>query len=139
MKTILLSFLALSVGLLILVSPVVLADGASTSSTLASICDEAAANNHGTMPAFCDEYAKTKKTKNPVVDIISKVANVLAYLAGAIAVIMVMYGGFLFMTSDGNSDKVSRGRNTILYAAIGLIVIISARLLINFAVMVLIK
>jgi magnesium-transporting ATPase (P-type) len=109
----------------------------STSTTIEQLCGDAATNNGGTRPAFCDDYDETNKETNPVVGTINKVANIIAYLAAAIAIIMVMYGGFLFMISDGSSDKVSKGRQTILYAAVGLAVIIAARLLINFAVMVL--
>lgn len=108
-----------------------------TSTTIEQLCKDASKNNNDVSPAFCDDYNKTNKTDNPVVETINKVANIIAYIAGAVAVIMIMYGGFLFIISDGSSDKVSKARQTILYAAVGLVVIIMARILINFAVMVL--
>lgn len=111
-------------------------DTAKTS--IDSLCQEAE-NNGGQLPSFCDDYTKTDKDKNPVVSTINKVANVIAFIAGAVAIIMVMYGGFQLMTSNGDSGKITKARETILYAAVGLVVIIMARLIVNFAVMVLIK
>ena len=136
MKIIIAAFLVLCASFMIFGSTGVLV-AESTSTTIEQLCGEANTNNGGTRPAFCDDYDKTTKETNPVVGTIKKVANVLAFLAAAIAVIMVMYGGFLFIISDGSSDKVSKGRQTILYAAVGLVVIATARILINFAIMVL--
>ena len=89
-------------------------------------------------PAFCEAYQK-EPADDPIITTINKVANFIAFITGAIAVIMVMYAGYQFITSDGNSEKVSRARQTIFYAAIGLVVIITSRLLVSFAIMVFIK
>lgn len=109
----------------------------TATSEISDACDKAKANG-AKMPAFCESYQK-EQTKNPITDTISKIANILAFISGAVAVIMVMYGGFQFMTSNGDSGKVTKGRDTVLYAAVGLVVIIFARLIVNFAVMMLIK
>ena len=44
----------------------------------------------------------------------------------------VMFGGFLFMTSTGNPDQASRGRKTLINAVIGLVVAISAGVIVNY-------
>lgn len=109
----------------------------TASKEISDACDVAAANGDK-MPAFCEGYQK-EQTDNPVVGTLNKVANIIAFVSGAVAVIMVMYGAFQFITSDGNNEKVSKGRQTIFYAAVGLVVIISARVLVSFAIEVLIK
>lgn len=43
-------------------------------------------------------------------------------LLGGIAVIVIIIGGFMYVTSSGDSSKVSAAKNTILYAVIGLVV-----------------
>lgn len=132
-------FLVITISLLSIFgsSAIVFADSAKND--IKSICEEAVSNGDGNTPSFCTDYAKSTKDDNPVVGIINKVANIIAFLAGAVATIMIMYAGYGFITSDGNSEKVSRARQTIFYAAIGLVVIVSARLLVSFAIAVLIK
>ncbi len=47
-------------------------------------------------------------------------------LAASVVTIMVLYGAFLMLFSAGNEEKVSQGRKTILYAAIGFFVVLVA-------------
>lgn len=47
-------------------------------------------------------------------------------ILGLIAVIMIIIGGFQWMTAAGNEDKVSKAKNIIQTAVIGLIIIIMA-------------
>lgn len=53
-------------------------------------------------------------------------------LAGILAVFMIIWGGYKFIFSDGNSDQVAGARKTILNAVIGLIIVILATPLVNF-------
>lgn len=47
-------------------------------------------------------------------------------LAASVVTIMVLYGAFLMLFSAGNEEKISQGRKTILYAAIGFFVVLVA-------------
>lgn len=58
--------------------------------------------------------------------------NLFLYVVGVVAVIMIIYGGFQFLTSAGDSSKAGKARSTILYALIGLIVAALAYAIINF-------
>jgi hypothetical protein len=51
---------------------------------------------------------------------------------GIIAVIMIVYGGFRYITSGGDATKVTSARNTILYAIIGLIIVALAQFIVKF-------
>ncbi len=44
-------------------------------------------------------------------------------LSGALALFMFVWGGLLWMTSGGNSQRVEKGRSTLVWATIGLLVI----------------
>jgi Type IV secretion system pilin len=66
--------------------------------------------------------------------IIGKVVDFLAYAIGALAIFMVIYGGFRYMMSGGDSGKVTESKNTILYALLGLAVVIFAKTLVGFAI-----
>ena len=54
--------------------------------------------------------------------IFATVANILLFLVGAVAVIMLIIGGIRYTLSGGDSGAVTSAKNTILYAIIGLIV-----------------
>jgi hypothetical protein len=58
---------------------------------------------------------------------------VLGFL-GLIAVIMILYGGFMWMTAGGNEDKVASGKKIIIAAVIGLIVVLIAWAIVIFVV-----
>jgi hypothetical protein len=45
---------------------------------------------------------------------------------------MVIYGGFKYITSGGDSGKVTSAKNTIVYAAIGLVVVALAQFIVKF-------
>ncbi len=54
--------------------------------------------------------------------IFATVANILLFLVGAVAVIMLIIGGLRYVTSNGQSEAVSGAKNTIMYAIIGIVV-----------------
>ena len=61
------------------------------------------------------------------------VVNDIFQVVGYVATGFIMYGGFLFMTSAGNPDQASRGRKTLINAIIGLVIAMSAGIIVNFA------
>jgi cytochrome bd-type quinol oxidase subunit 2 len=56
----------------------------------------------------------------------NQIANILIFLVGAIAVIMLILGGLQYVISNGDSKRVESAKNTILYAIIGIVVAIMA-------------
>jgi hypothetical protein len=51
--------------------------------------------------------------------------NFLYVIGPAIAVIMILWGAFQIFTAGGDVEKVKAGRSTILYAVIGLVIILA--------------
>lgn len=70
---------------------------------------------------------------NPSSDIVSIVlgnATQLAFsLAGAVAVLMFIYGGFHYITAYGNEQRATTGKNIMIWAVVGLVVIIAAKVI----------
>lgn len=62
--------------------------------------------------------------------IISTVNFVLSFL-GIIAVIVVIYGGFLYVTAAGDEEKTGKGKKSITFAVIGIVIIIGSYALVN--------
>ena len=58
--------------------------------------------------------------------IIGQVIKAFLGLSGSIALVMIIYGGFLWLTSNGNPEKIDKGRKVLVWAVIGLAVIFSA-------------
>jgi len=63
---------------------------------------------------------------------IGAVINILSFLVGTVAVIMIIYGGFRYISSGGDSGKITSAKNTIIYAIIGLVVTAFAQVIVRF-------
>ena len=66
--------------------------------------------------------------------IIVKATNLIALIAGIAAVIMIVIAGIKFITSQGDTTSVSEARKTIIYASVGLVVIVLSKTIITFVV-----
>jgi len=67
-------------------------------------------------------------------DRIKTLVNVMLYLLGAIAVVMIVIGGIRYTTSNGDTGNIKTAKDTILYAVIGLVIAIMAYAIVNFVV-----
>lgn len=81
----------------------------------------------------------TVACKNPsdtpgssLTDFIAKALNVLSIVVGAIAVVMIIIGGFRYVTSGGKEEGVKGAKNSILYALIGLVIVALAQIIVRF-------
>jgi hypothetical protein len=61
-----------------------------------------------------------------------KVTNTFSIIVGAASVIMIIYGGFRYITSGGESSRVGAAKNSLLYAIVGLVIVALAQLIIHF-------
>lgn len=62
------------------------------------------------------------------------IANILFFIIGAVAVIMIIYAGVRYTTSGGNPEAVKSAKNTLLYSVIGLVVAIFAYAIVRWIV-----
>ena len=53
---------------------------------------------------------------------------------GIIAVCVILYGGFMWMTAAGNEDRVDKAKQMIIAGAIGLVIILAAYAIVNFVI-----
>ncbi|MDD2680993.1 MAG: pilin [Patescibacteria group bacterium] len=66
--------------------------------------------------------------------LIGKVINSVLGIVGSLALVMFVYGGLIWMTSSGSAEQVKKGRDILIWAAIGLVVIFSAYGLVRFVI-----
>jgi magnesium-transporting ATPase (P-type) len=71
-------------------------------------------------------------TGTNVTNLIKKIINILSVLIGAIAVIMIIVGGFRYVTSAGNPENTKGARQTIIFAIVGLVIVAVAQLIVHF-------
>jgi hypothetical protein len=63
---------------------------------------------------------------------INTIISTLFTVAGAVAVIILVVGGIRYITSTGDSQRIKAAKDTILYAIIGLVVVIVARAIVGY-------
>lgn len=66
-------------------------------------------------------------------NLVRTILNILSFIVGAVAIVMIVLSGLKFITSGGDSQKVSQARTALLYAVIGLIVVALTQAIIHFA------
>jgi len=69
---------------------------------------------------------------NVIGDTANKIVNIFSIIVGAVAVIMIIYGGFRYITSGGSSERIGGAKNTLIYAIIGLVIVAVAQLIVHF-------
>jgi ABC-type amino acid transport system permease subunit len=60
------------------------------------------------------------------------IADYILSIVGALALVVFIYGGILMIISEGSSDRVQQGKNAMVAAFIGLIIIFGAYILVKF-------
>ena len=63
--------------------------------------------------------------------VLTLITNTLMVVIGALAVFFIIFGGVKYLTSGGDKDKVTSAKNTILYAVIGLVIALLARVIVQ--------
>jgi len=58
--------------------------------------------------------------------------NTLLFIVGLLSVIMIIAGGLMYVISAGDSAKVTRAKNMIIYAVVGLVIAFLAYSIVNW-------
>lgn len=65
---------------------------------------------------------------------VKNVLNTVIGLAGLIAVIFMVIGGILIITSGGDEEKSKKGKGYVTYGIVGLVIVIVAGALVNYLI-----
>jgi len=66
--------------------------------------------------------------------ILATIADMLIGMAGFYLVVMLIYGGIVYLTSAGNEKRVETGKNVITYAIIGIVIVFASYLVAQFVI-----
>ncbi len=104
-----------------------------TSSSIADkICQgvittETGQRNQSTTVAACAETGEQS-----FAGLTHRIIDIFSIVVGAVSVIMIIIGGFRYIISGGDSTGVTAAKNTILYAIVGLVIVLFSQIIIRF-------
>lgn len=90
--------------------------------------DFALAQDFGT--SYINDLGLTANADPRVVAI--KIIKVLLTFLGVVAISIILYGGWLWMTSNGDAQKIEKAKKTLISAVIGLLIILSSFAIVSF-------
>jgi hypothetical protein len=123
---------------LLLIAPSIIPAGASAQAcggdntvvgSVTTGIQDASGNGNGNLG--CDTGTTDNST---IASLAKKVINIISLIVGAAAVLFIIYGGFRYITSGGDSGNVSNAKNTIIYALVGLIIVALAQFLVHYVI-----
>lgn len=82
---------------------------------------------HTTLAAELTNPLYTTDIRN----IIGRIIQAILGVTGAVSLLMFVYGGFLWLISGGEKEKVKKGQETMKWAVLGLAVIIGAYMIVS--------
>ena len=96
----------------------------------------------GAVNALDDVCSQSGSNDNPICQnsneqaepLIKTLVNVLLFIVGALAVVMLIWSGISYVTSTGDSGRIKRAKDTLTYSIVGLIVASLAFVIVNYVV-----
>lgn len=64
-------------------------------------------------------------------EFILNVTNFALSFLGIVAVVIIIYGGFLYVTAGGKDEQTEKGKKSVMYAVIGILVVLSSYAIVN--------
>lgn len=93
--------------------------------------DDACAAVGATKNNKCDE-AKLKNSSQSLNSTVKNVINLMSIIVGVASVVMIIVGGFRYVTSNGDSNQITSAKHTLLYALVGLLIVSVAQAIVKF-------
>jgi hypothetical protein len=84
--------------------------------------------------AICQGKGNTEDPISGPNGALKNVVNIVAFIAGLAAVVFIVIAGIRYITSQGDPQEVSKAKQSIIYAAVGLVIIVAAHQIISFVI-----
>jgi len=109
--------------ILLILSPYTLAN--------AACCTTGTADPAGCSVCLTNPLTGTTKSEG-IPTLLGNVINSVLGIIGSLALVMFIYGGATWMLSAGNQEQVTKGKNILIWATLGLVIIFTAYALVRF-------
>jgi hypothetical protein len=113
----------LGLGLLVISTPVLIQKSVYAAN---SNCGSSSNINYSCLPQNVGGDAASQH------DALAVILNMVFAIVGSIATLILVLAGFRFITSSGKPEEIARAKDTIIYAAVGLVVCIFAVTIVSF-------
>ncbi|MEK7059340.1 MAG: pilin [Patescibacteria group bacterium] len=108
--------------------------GVASAGIVGNLCNGAnAAAENGNASGGCGNTGKGD-VGDSLGPLAYKIVKAFSIVVGAISVIMIIYGGFRYITSGGDSGRVGNAKNTLIYAIVGMIIVALAQVIVHFVI-----
>jgi len=71
-------------------------------------------------------------TNYSIPELVGMIIKYILGLVGTLSLLMFIWAGFMWLTAQGNPDKVKKGRDTMLWAIVGLIIVFSSYAILSY-------
>jgi hypothetical protein len=78
------------------------------------------------------DCSATNVGDSDITKLAKRIVTTFSIIVGAASVIMIIYGGFRYIISGGESGRVGAAKTSLIYAIIGLVIVALAQLIIHF-------
>jgi hypothetical protein len=114
------------------VAPVALPSISAYAVTCSNIADKitTGANTAATATGSCSDASGVGD--DSIAKFAQGIVNTFSIVVGVAAVIMIIVGGFRYITSGGDSGRVGSAKNSLIYAIVGLVVVALAQVIVHF-------
>lgn len=102
---------------------------------LGPVCDSGITSSGNIDQSTVCRSDASSSTNNPLVGpdgIITRITQIFALVIGVFAVFAIIISGLRLILSAGDSNAVTKSRNAILYAVVGLLVVVFAQIIVSF-------
>lgn len=113
-----------------LAAPLAVTTGASAASIQSNLCKGSNFQISATAGGSCGQGVDASSFNN----LLKKAVNIISAIVGVVAVIMIIVGGFKYITSGGDQQKIASAKSTLLYAIIGLVIVALAQVIVHFVI-----
>ena len=121
--------------LFIIASPLVVVSSALHADSIAdNVCKGVLGTEQGKVSDHTTISDCSENGNETFVGVMKRIINIFSIVVGAVSVIMIIIGGFRYIISGGDSSGVSGAKNTILYAVVGLIIVLFAQIIVRFVI-----
>ena len=84
-------------------------------------------------PVPCNSSNCGNYSLNDFLSLAANVADLILGFVGALALLFFVYGGFVFILSGGSEEKVRLGKQILINAIIGLVIVFASYMIIQFS------
>jgi len=67
-------------------------------------------------------------------NVLQLAVNILSFVVGFVAIIMIIISGFKYITSSGDSNNIASAKTTLIYAIVGLVIAALAQVIVRFTI-----